>query len=123
MRGGMTPFEALPILADELLALMPDKQKAAQSRDRFFASTITDMQAFADGKGDVPLIVKRCGKATEQGIRFGRMEVSYFLGVAYQEGTTVTRDAAQAARWLQRAASLGSRSAVARLSTAVPTRG
>jgi hypothetical protein len=115
MRGGMTPFEVLPVLADELVATMPDKDKAVQARDRFFARVIEQMQAFADGKGDVPIIVKRSGKSTEEGIRFGRMEMSYFLGIAYLEGATVPQDPAQATRWLQRAANLGSRTAQARL--------
>jgi hypothetical protein len=115
MRGGMTPFEALPVLADELLATMPDKARAAASRERFFASTIDQMQSFADGRGDVPMIVKRSGKSTEEGIRFGRMEMSYFLGIAYLEGVTVPQDPNQALRWLQRAANLGSRTAQARL--------
>src|SRR6185369_10659441 len=61
MRGGMTPFEVLPVLADELVGTMPDKDRAAQARDRFFGKTIEQMQAFADGKGDVPMIVKRSG--------------------------------------------------------------
>jgi hypothetical protein len=118
MRGGMTPFEVLPVLADELVASTPDKERAAAARDRFFRSTIDQMQAFADGKGDVPMIVKRSGKSTEDGIRFGRMEMSYFLGVAYLEGVTVPQDPTQAVRWLQRAANLGSRTAQARLGAA-----
>jgi hypothetical protein len=115
-RGGMTPFEFLPILSDELVAILPNRQQAAQSRDRYLARTVEEMQAFADGQADVPMIVKRSGKCTEQGVRFGRMEMSYFLGVAYQKGATVPQDAAQAARWLQRAANLGSRTAQTRLS-------
>lgn len=118
MRGGMTPFEVLPVLADELVASMPDREKANAGRDRFFGRTIEQMQAFADGKGDVPVIVKRSGKSTEEGIRFGRMEMSYFLGIAYLEGATVTQDPSQAVRWLQRAANLGSRTAAARLGAA-----
>ena len=118
MRGGMTPFEVLPVLADELVASMPDKDKAAGSRDRFFRTTIDQMQSFADGKGDVPFIVKRSGKSTDEGIRFGRMEMSYFLGIAYLEGATVPQDSTQAVRWLQRAATLGSRTAQARLGAA-----
>ncbi|MEJ8834970.1 hypothetical protein [Ramlibacter sp. AN1133] len=118
MRGGMTPFEVLPVLADELVGTMPDKDRASQARDRFFGKTIEQMQAFADGKGDVPMIVKRSGKSTEEGIRFGRMEMSYFLGVAYLEGVTVPQDPNQAVRWLQRAANMGSRTAQARLGAA-----
>ncbi|HYF19066.1 MAG TPA: DUF2927 domain-containing protein, partial [Ramlibacter sp.] len=35
MKGGMTPFEALPVLADELIQTLPDKATAHASRDRF----------------------------------------------------------------------------------------
>lgn len=115
MRAGMTPFEVLPVLADELVQTMPDKLAAAQSRDRFFARTIGEMQLFADGQGDVPAVVKRSGKSTMDGIKYGRTEMSYFLGVAYLEGSTVPQDPQQAVRWLQRAASLGNRPAQARL--------
>jgi hypothetical protein len=111
MRAGATPFEALPVLADELVASLPDKAAAQQSRDRFLARVIDQMQTFANGQGDVPAIVKRSGKATDDGIRNGRMEMSYFLGVAYLEGSSVAQDPAQAVRWLQRAATLGSRTA------------
>lgn len=118
MRGGMTPFEALPVMAEELVNSMPDKTLASLSRDRFFLRTIEQMQAFANGTGDVPFIVKRSGKATDEGIRFGRMEMSYFLGVAYLEGVTVPQDSSQAVRWLQRAATMGSRAAGAKLGAA-----
>ena len=118
IRGGMTPFEVLPVLADELVASAPEKDKAALARDRFFAGVIDQMQSFADGQGDIPMIVKRSGKSTQEGIRFGRMEMSYFLGIAYLEGATVPQDPNQAVRWLQRAANLGSRTAQARLGAA-----
>ena len=111
MKGGMTPFEALPVLADELIASAPDKAAAAQVRDRFYATTIDQMQAYAAGRGDIPAIVKRSGKSTEEGIRHGRSEMSYFLGVAYFEGATVRADQKQALNWFERAASAGNRRA------------
>jgi hypothetical protein len=114
-KGGMTPFEMLPILADELVKILPDKQQAQQDRDRFLARTVHDMEAFADGQGDIPMIVKRSGKSTQQGIQYGRMEMSYFLGIAYLEGATVQRDAAEAVKWLERAATMGNRGAQAKL--------
>ena len=117
-RGGMTPFEMLPILADQLVAILPDKVQAQQSRDRYLARTVHEMEAFAQGQGDIPMIVKKSGKSTEQGIRYGRMEMSYFLGVAYQQGASVTKDSTQAVSWLQRAANLGSRPALAQLGAA-----
>lgn len=114
-RPGMTPFEFLPILADELVAILPDREQAKQERDAFLARTVQQMQAFADGKADAPRIIAECGKETEVGLQFGRMEMSYFLGVAYLKGTSVARDTTLAARWLQKAANQGERSAVAGL--------
>jgi hypothetical protein len=117
VRGGMTPFEVLPVLADELIsaAHAAEKARVTRVRDRFFADTIESMQAFADGRGEIPYIVKRSGKSTEDGVKLGRTEMSYFLGVAYLEGATVQADSSQAVRWLQRAATLGSRTAQTRL--------
>ncbi|WP_048442008.1 DUF2927 domain-containing protein [Caenimonas sp. SL110] len=115
MVGGMTPFEALPVLADQLVAISPNKTTAAHARDRFFIATVQQMHAYANGQGDIPAVVKRSGKATPDGIRYGRGEMSYFLGIAYLEGNTVTRDATQAVQWLERAATMGNRGAQARL--------
>lgn len=115
MAGGMTPFEALPILADELVATAPNRAAAAQARDAFFATTIQQMHAYANGQGEIPAIVKRSGKATPEGIRYGRGEMSYFLGIAYMEGATAPRDPALAVRWLERAATMGNRGAQAKL--------
>ncbi|HEY1228165.1 MAG TPA: hypothetical protein VGF26_12690 [Ramlibacter sp.] len=111
MKGGMTPFEALPVLADELVASSQDKATAAQTRDRFFTTTVDQMQAYAAGRGDIPAIVKRSGKSTDEGIRRGRSEMSYFLGVAYFEGAMVAADQKQALTWFERAASAGNRRA------------
>jgi hypothetical protein len=119
-RGGMTPFEVLPILADQLVAISPDRQRALKSRERFMSRTVEQMHAFAEGNADVPSIVRKSGKCSEAGVKLGRMEVSYFLGVAYQQGVTVPADESQAARWLQRAASMGSRIAQARLASNAP---
>jgi hypothetical protein len=115
MAGGMTPFEALPVLADELIATQPNKQLAMQQRDQFFANVIGKMRDYATGTGTVPAVVKRSGKSTPEGIKFGRSEMSYFLGIAYLEGVTVPRDATQAVKWLERAATLGNRSAQTKL--------
>lgn len=119
MTGGMTPFEALPVLADELVASSPDKAAAEQARNRFYASTITQMQAYAGGQGDVPVVVKRSGKSTDEGVRQGRTEMSYFLGVAFQIGATAPQDSTKAVHWLERAASAGSRGAQVLLGNSV----
>jgi len=117
MAGGMTPFEALPVLADELVATVPaaNRQAATRTRDAFYAETVRQMLAYANGTGDIPAVVKRSGKSTRDGIRYGRGEMSYFLGIAYLEGKTVQRDATEAVRWLERAATMGNRGAQAKL--------
>ena len=115
MAGGMTPFEALPVLADELVASSPNKAAVTPLRDQFFATTVQQMHAYATGQGDIPAVVKRSGKATVEGVRYGRGEMSYFLGIAYLEGVTVSRDATEAVRWLERAATMGNRGAQAKL--------
>lgn len=117
MQGGMTPFEALPVLADELVATVPaaNRATAMRGRDTFYTDTVRKMHAYANGSGDVPSIVKRSGKSTAEGIRYGRAEMSYFLGIAYLEGTTVQRDATEAVRWLERASAMGNRGAQAKL--------
>lgn len=116
MRGGMTPFEALPVLADEVVAAEPDKLAAGHARDRFYANVVERSRAYAAGQGDIPGVLHRSGKSTSEGRRQGRIEMSYFLGVAYLEGATVPADRAQAVHWFERAASAGSRRAQARLS-------
>jgi Protein of unknown function (DUF2927) len=116
MRGGMSPFEALQVLADEWVATQADRAAAIQARDRFFAATIEQMHAYARGQGDVPAIVKRSGKATPEGVREGRGEMSYFLGLAYLEGAAVpASDRSQARHWLEQAAGAGNRRAQAQL--------
>jgi hypothetical protein len=116
MRGGMSPFEALQVMANEWVGTQTDRVVALQARDRFFATTIAQMHAYAGGRGDIPAIVRRSGKATAAGIRAGREEMSYFLGLAYLEGAAMpASDPALARHWLQQAASAGNRPAQARL--------
>ena len=117
MAAGMTPFEALPVLADELVATAPDRALALQLRDQFLHTAVQQSQAYASGHGDIPAVIKRSGKATGDGVRHGRREMSYFLGVAYQEGATVTPDPVQAMHWFQQAASQGNQPAQQRLGT------
>jgi hypothetical protein len=117
-RGGMTPFEILPVLTEQIGASQPDQAEAARARQRFYTRTFDAMRAFADGKGDAPQILARSGKITDQGVRYGRQEMGYFLGLAYLDGQCVAADPTQGQQWLQRAATMGNRAALARLSAA-----
>ena len=116
MQAGMTPFEALAVLADTWVAGEPDPATAARIRDRFYATTLDQMRAYAAGQGDIPAIVRRSGKSTDEGIRNGRGEMALFLGLAHIAGAAgADVDTAQARQWLQRAASAGNRPAQDRL--------
>jgi hypothetical protein len=117
-QGGMTPFEILPVLAEQIGTSVPDQAEAARARQRFYTRTVDAMRAFADGKGEAPSILTRSGKITDQGVRYGRQEMGYFLGVAYLDGKCVAPDPSQGQQWLQRAATLGNRAALAKLSGA-----
>ncbi len=116
MRAGMTPFEALAVLADTWVAEHADPVAAARIRDRFYGTTLDQMRAYAAGQGDIPAIVRRSGKSTDEGIRNGRGEMALFLGLAHLAGAAgASVDTAQARQWLQRAASAGNRPAQDRL--------
>ena len=115
-RGGMTPFEFLPILADELVAIMPDRNLAKHGARPLPGRTRSSRCRPS------PMARATCRRSSSAAARrptrgdpFGRTEMSYFLGVAYQKGATAPQDAGLAARWLQRAADMGSRPALARL--------
>jgi hypothetical protein len=114
-RAGMTPFEILPVMAEQHGASVADAAKAAEVRQRFYARTVQDMHAFVEGHGQAPAIIARSGKITDVGLRWGRMEMGYFLGLAYSAGACVTADASRSAEWLRRAATMGNSAARTRL--------
>jgi TPR repeat protein len=115
-RAGMTPFEVLPLLLDEHSKTAANKKGFDRDRNVFVAAKLDQMRALADGTGDVPAIIKACGKISEKGVRWARIEAGYFLGLAYQQGASVPRDEAQAAKWMERAATMGHGAAKARVS-------
>ena len=82
-----------------------------ESGENLFVDTAGKWQA-----SYIPAIIRRSGKATAEGVRLGRSEMGYFLGVAYLEGATVgTPDRESALLWLERSARIGNRTALARL--------
>ncbi len=76
-----------------------DAGVAGQRRQAYFDQRIADMKAFATGQGDVPTIIRRSGRASTTHIEAARVAMTAQLGRAYQRGTGVTRDAAQAVHW------------------------
>lgn len=107
MPKGATPLEALVVFSKAVskqteLGL---KSEEIDARIAKFTSTITtDMEKFAQGLGEVPVIVRRSGRASETHITTARSEMAYFLGLAAQRKSI--KDDAQAVVWFRLASSL-----------------
>jgi TPR repeat protein len=106
MKPGMTALEALPVLTDAVVAALggasPDKAREAQRR--FHTRVMREMIEFAEGKGELPVVLKRSGTASVAGVAFGRTLMQADLGLAHMRGTLVPEDASAAARWMEMAA-------------------
>jgi hypothetical protein len=109
MRAGMTPLEALPVLTDSVVAAAgPDNAGPARAAQRrFHAELVRQMEAFASGDGEVPVVIKRSGTASAEMMAAGRHWMALFLGLAYARGGLVAQDHPQAVRWTERAAREG----------------
>jgi hypothetical protein len=79
MTAGMNPLQALPVLAQQMICAAPDEVGAIRLRDSFYAAAIAFSQAYVEGIGDVPYIVRRSGKATDEGVAQGRKLMTGFL--------------------------------------------
>lgn len=109
MQPGMTPLEALPVLTDSVVAAAgPDNAVPARAaQQRFHADVVRQMEAFASGDGEVPVVIKRSGTASAEMMAAARHWMAAFLGLAYARGGLVAQDPPQAVRWTERAAREG----------------
>ncbi len=81
-----------------------DAAVADQRRQAFFDQRVADMKAFVTGQGEVPTIIKRSGRASSTHIDAAQLAMARNLGLAYQRGTGVARDLAQAVQWFRHGA-------------------
>lgn len=82
MKTGMSPIDAMPVLADEIVCAAPDRINARLLRDSFMDMVLGDMRRYVAGEGDVPSIVKRSGKTTSYGLSKSRNAMALFLDSA-----------------------------------------
>ena len=105
MRAGMTPFAALQVLTQAVVdadaGATPD---AAARRTRFHAETFASMESYVRGEGEVPVILKRSGTASTEGMRLGRRIMAFFLGTAYAAGDIAVADLKRSFEWFERSA-------------------
>lgn len=79
--------------------------EAAELRRRdHFARRVAEMERFARGDGDVPMIIRRSGRASPGHIEDSRNLMAYFLGLVFAAGHSLTKDEARAAAWFEKAA-------------------
>lgn len=108
--SGATPFEILWIggqhVARQSAGDLPAEQ-AEQRRRAHYAARLRDMEGFARGEGDAPMIVKRSGRASPGHIEEARQAMAYYVGLAYKNATGVSADPLAAHRLLTSASRSG----------------
>lgn len=110
MRAPTTPLQALDVLVKTVAAqtdLGLDAAEAARRASAFGMARVAELQALAQGNGDVPAIVKRSGKFSGNSSERLRLDAGFYVGLAYLQGTIVGKDEAQAAQWLKETAQRG----------------
>ena len=120
VESGVSPFAMLEIIARRLVDNANDSAKAAtkQAADTFLLKTIQEMEAFGNGTGEGPSVIVRSGRATQQGLERGLVEIQFFLGLAYRHGHIVAPDKDKALSWFNKAAAASHAGAVAQLKLA-----
>ena len=110
MPRNATPLEALVVLGRAVagqpgLALAPGE--AGSRADAFNQRALAQMEALASGQGEVPAIVRRSGKASDNYIDKARPMVAFFVGLAYFRGVIANRNPAASTPWFKRGAEQG----------------
>jgi TPR repeat protein len=107
---GSTPLAALVVLSDMVLArqdlgLPPDvgRERIAQFRQ----AKLREMEALAQGRGEVPPILLRSGRAHVDYNALTQGRYAWHVGVAYLLGAGADRDPAIAAKWFAQGARQG----------------
>jgi TPR repeat protein len=77
---------------------------AEARRAAHFEARLREMEGFARGEGDVPMIVKRSGRVSQGHIDDARQMMAYYLGLAHQRAAGVPKSDAAAAAWFAHAA-------------------
>lgn len=110
VRSGARVLEMLGPMSVEMAAFRSDStwdtyRANERTRIQFIHGIVQEMESFATGKGEIPVIIKRSGLASSEAINAARSEIAFNLGIAYQTGALVPSDINQTIAWLELAAS------------------
>jgi Sel1 repeat len=110
MPVGATPLEAIKVFST-LVAEQPElglpSGQAQQRANAFVAKTYAEMAAFAKGQGEVPVIIRRSGRASEASLANSRRQMAHYLGLVALRGTGADKDDTLAASWFKISALAG----------------
>ncbi|HEY3047137.1 MAG TPA: hypothetical protein VGJ72_06705 [Polaromonas sp.] len=124
MPKNATPLEALAVLSEAVAGqtdLDLPAEEASSRAKAFNQRMLRQMEAIATGQGEVPDIVLRSGKASQESINKMQPSAAFFVGMAYLRGGIVSVDLAASAAWFKRAAQKGYLPAQIMWSTALTT--
>jgi len=110
---GMFPLPVLKIFARRLVEAVPleARPQAQQVAAQFLRETVEQLESFALGTGEPPRIILRSSRATAAGLKRGRIETQFLVGMAYTFGHGVEIDQNKGFAMLARAAALAHREA------------
>lgn len=108
--SGQPVFEALGPLSRTLANSWSDgtfdaNQTNDTKRTQFVNQVIQEMERFASGNGEIPVILRRSGMTSHDAITAAKGEIAFNLGLAYQSGELVTSNTEKSIQWYERAAS------------------
>ena len=110
MPRGATPLEALVVLTDAVARQgnLGLSSEDAQGRTKLFNQRmLAQMESLAMGQGEVPSIVLRSGKASQEFIDNSQRITTYFVGLAYLKGVIAPKDTVASSEWFKRSAHKG----------------
>ena len=109
-KSGTTPIEALAFLSAVVAGqtdLGVPVDAAFQRAKEFNLQKIDELKALASGKGEVPSIVRRSGRASESVMLESQSWAGFYLGLAYLNGTIVNRNFQSSMEWMTVSATKG----------------
>lgn len=110
VRSGALVFEVIGPMTKALSANWSDGtwdtyRSLESKRIKFIREVINEMESFAIGQGEIPIILRRSGMTSSEAINGAKSEIAYNLGSTYQSGELVTSDIEKTIQWYELAAS------------------
>lgn len=110
MPKNATPLEALSVLSkavSQQTDLDLPLDDAVKRTKAFNLRVLQQLEALVTGQGEVPTIILRSGKASQEFIRNAQPMAAYFVGMAYFRGVIARKNPVASTPWFKRGAEKG----------------